>query len=176
MHRLTVKVPPPCCPESRLTVPTRFAGHPFLRRTCPACKRRWRVYAPKPGDKAGRPLVMRDEVLSDALADTRPDGSPRRGRIDLRKYEVTIYTRNTPWGPTRCMKVVRRNGQDRITWDAIQALKNHYAGEDACFVEFFPPADQLVNEINMRHLWEVPGGWPPLSNAGRDSPPKEFPG
>lgn len=63
-----------------------------------------------------------------------------------------------PWGFTRHMKVQRTDGQDGISWDQLQSLKDLYLGPDVLAVEIYPPACELVNELNMRHLWEVPAG------------------
>lgn len=42
---------------------------------------------------------------------------------------------------------------DNITWDELQAIKLElgYFSEDA--VEVYPPATDVVNVANMRHLW-----------------------
>jgi hypothetical protein len=57
---------------------------------------------------------------------------------------------------TRCLQVRRADGKSGISWDQLQKLKNEYLGKETCCVEFYPPDDNLVNEVNMRHLWEVP--------------------
>jgi hypothetical protein len=79
-------------------------------------------------------------------------------------YNVQVLETNAPWGPARHMTVERVDGRDGIPWDVLQQLKDEYLGPDACAVEFYPPAGQVVNEINRRHLWEVPADWPPLTN------------
>ncbi len=57
----------------------------------------------------------------------------------------------------RHLKIRRRDRQDvRLTWDDLQAIKNEYLGEEVCAVEVFPPASELVDELPIRHLWEVP--------------------
>lgn len=40
-----------------------------------------------------------------------------------------------------------------ITWDELQRLKGEAGYEDWCAVEIYPPALQVVNVANMRHLW-----------------------
>jgi len=56
----------------------------------------------------------------------------------------------------RRMIVERRDGSPiRCGWDRLQALKDEYLGKEACAVEVLPPSDELVNEINRRHFFEV---------------------
>ncbi|MBU0494191.1 MAG: hypothetical protein KKA73_18565 [Chloroflexi bacterium] len=67
----------------------------------------------------------------------------------------------TPWGTIRHLKVWRHDGHGGsicrgIPWDDLQALKDEMLGVETLAVEVYPPADLLVNEANMRHLWEVP--------------------
>lgn len=54
------------------------------------------------------------------------------------------------------LKVRRRDGRDGITWDVLQRIKNDMVGRDELAIEIFPPADQVVNDANIRHLWIVP--------------------
>jgi len=81
--------------------------------------------------------------------------------------DLTIQTLElkAPWGWTRHVKVERTSGKDKITWDQLQAVKNYALGPDAAAVEFFPPENDLVNETNMRHLWEIPTDWLPLHRS-----------
>ena len=45
---------------------------------------------------------------------------------------------------------------DGITWDELQRLKCE-AGFDECWaVEAYPPAREVVNVANIRHLWLLP--------------------
>ncbi len=45
------------------------------------------------------------------------------------------------------------NFKDGITWDQLQKIKNEIGYADNCAVEIFPPADDLVYDSNIRHLW-----------------------
>ncbi|MGO8746204.1 MAG: hypothetical protein ACLQNE_09460 [Thermoguttaceae bacterium] len=56
----------------------------------------------------------------------------------------------------------RTDGGEGITWDELQQIKDEYLGPDVSAVEFYPPADGVVNELNMRHLWEVPNEMLPM--------------
>jgi hypothetical protein len=78
------------------------------------------------------------------------------------KFRCQVLEVTAPWGPTRHLKVERDDGKDRITWDELQRLKDKYLGQEVAAIEFYPPSDNMVNEINMRHLWEVPPEWCPL--------------
>ncbi|TPJ83866.1 hypothetical protein FJ422_16465 [Mesorhizobium sp. B2-6-3] len=51
-----------------------------------------------------------------------------------------------------------------ITWDELQEIKNHMAGEEAAAIEVYPPAGRVVNNIAMRHLWLLGSDdwWPDL--------------
>lgn len=42
-----------------------------------------------------------------------------------------------------------------ITWDQLQEIKNLAWGIDACAIEVYPAAGNLVNSRNMRHLWRL---------------------
>lgn len=56
----------------------------------------------------------------------------------------------------RHLRVWRRDGKDGISWDVLQCIKNDTLGPEVLAVEVFPPHEQLVDSVNMRHLWEVP--------------------
>lgn len=53
------------------------------------------------------------------------------------------------------LRVRRQDGQDGITWDELQTVKNEAVGRDVTCVEVYPPASELVYEANVRHLWVV---------------------
>jgi hypothetical protein len=81
------------------------------------------------------------------------------------------------------LAVSRHDGRDGIGWDALQAVKDEALGPEVTCVELYPPADQVVDETNRRHLWVLPGAealagalWrPPQPSApgrpGVQSPP-----
>lgn len=45
------------------------------------------------------------------------------------------------------------NWRADIAWDDLQQIKNECGFVDRWAVEIFPPAEELVNVANMRHLW-----------------------
>lgn len=51
------------------------------------------------------------------------------------------------------LQVWRKDGNDGITWDQLQEVKDLVFGEEATAVEIFPASSQVVNLLNVRHLW-----------------------
>lgn len=51
--------------------------------------------------------------------------------------------------------------QDGITWDELQQIKNAIGYRDHCAMELYPPAGEVVNVANIRHLWLTPSAPPP---------------
>ena len=78
------------------------------------------------------------------------------------RFQVQVLEVQAPWGWTRHLKVQRTDGKDGITWDELHEIKNEYLGPEVAAVEFYPPAARVVNELNMRHLYEVPEDWLPM--------------
>ncbi len=72
------------------------------------------------------------------------------------EYDAQVTESRTPIGWVRHLKIKRRDEQDGIGWDVLQTIKNELLGPDAFAVEFYPPVIDVVDESNMRHLWEVP--------------------
>lgn len=83
----------------------------------------------------------------------------------MKKYSAQVVQSRAPWGMTHHLKVKRRDGRDGISWDILQQIKNDILGKDVLAVEIYPPEDEVVNEINMRHLWAVP--WEMMPNLFR---------
>ncbi|HEV2501629.1 MAG TPA: hypothetical protein VGV39_01050 [Mesorhizobium sp.] len=69
-----------------------------------------------------------------------------------------------------CLLSVEHDGS--ITWDELQAIKNNLAGGVAVTIEVYPPADRVVNNIAMRHLWLLGDDewWPDLGREGEVRP------
>ena len=72
------------------------------------------------------------------------------------KYKVQVLEACSPWGLIRHLRVERDDERSGISWDELQRLKDEHLGPDVLAVEIYPPARRVVNELNMRHLWEVP--------------------
>lgn len=76
--------------------------------------------------------------------------------IDWSAYHIQILETMAPWGLARHLVVERCDGKGGVTWDELQEIKDETLGAESCAIEFYPPADEVVNEVNRRHLWEVP--------------------
>lgn len=64
------------------------------------------------------------------------------------------------WGNVMHLRVRRLLGEGPIPWETLQAIKDAHAGADATAIEIYPPADEVVDEAPIRHLWIVPPGVP----------------
>ncbi len=73
-----------------------------------------------------------------------------------RTYDAMVNVKGTPWGMTRVLTVRRQSGGDRIGWDVLQEIKNDLLGPEVEAVEVYPAAEDVVDEANLRHLWEWP--------------------
>ena len=72
------------------------------------------------------------------------------------EFDAQVTESETPIGWVRHLKVKRYDGREGISWDVLQSIKNELLGPDALAIEFYPPAQSVVDETNMRHLWELP--------------------
>lgn len=70
------------------------------------------------------------------------------------------------WGFIRHLKVWREDEKSGISWDELQEVKDFVLGPEVMAIEIYPPRSEIVDEVNMRHLWEVPPGVP-LPNLSR---------
>jgi len=77
--------------------------------------------------------------------------------IDWRAtYDTQLLDVWAPWGPAQHLKIWRHDGEPiTCDWSTIQQIKDDRLGPGAVAVEFYPSADQVVDEINYRHLWTV---------------------
>ncbi len=87
---------------------------------------------------------------------------PDTGHLSFQVLEVWV----AGLGWIRHLKVWRNDGQDGIPWDELQAIKQEALGPRCRAIEIYPPEHELVNETNLRHLWEVPDDLP-LPNLWR---------
>lgn len=74
-------------------------------------------------------------------------------RNDL--YSVQRYDNETSIGLVIQLTVRSHHGR-LIGWDDLQRVKNDIVGEAAMAVEVYPPAEQVVDQAPMRHLWVLP--------------------
>jgi len=87
---------------------------------------------------------------------------PDTGHLSFQVLEICVLG----LGWIRHLKVWRIDGQDGITWDELQTVKDEALGPGVQAVEVYPPAYELVNDVNLRHLWEIPAHIP-LPNLWR---------
>jgi hypothetical protein len=74
----------------------------------------------------------------------------------------------TPWEGTLCVCIIhtcaktfnqveKRGYAKPITWDDMQAIKDHFWPERIA-IEVFPPRDKIVDVADMRWMWVLPKG------------------
>ena len=64
-----------------------------------------------------------------------------------------------PWGEVTRLKVYTPDYR-RLTWLQVwRAFQDVYPGRWA--LELYPPAEELVDEAYVYHLWLLPEGWRP---------------
>ncbi len=73
------------------------------------------------------------------------------------KYSINVHL-TQKYGEIRHLRVQKLSEKGGISWDTLQRIKNETLGSDVLCVEVYPPDAELVDNLNMRHLWEVPQG------------------
>jgi hypothetical protein len=134
---------------------------------------------PEPLQVRMRQRLLREENrrfpvhLVEIPADEWPDPVPARLVRVLRSCAFAVQVYREPCGVLRlscCRAALRADGRwvDGITWEELQALKAQAGYADREAIEIYPPADQVVDVANTRHLWVLPAGermpfsWRPL--------------
>lgn len=80
---------------------------------------------------------------------------PRRRIIE---YEVaTSYVADVGMVPHIR---VRARSKAPLSWDELQEVKREAGFGDATAIEVYPPDDEIVDEVRMRHLWVMPYDYP----------------
>ncbi|HRQ42349.1 MAG TPA: hypothetical protein PLD25_30910 [Chloroflexota bacterium] len=63
------------------------------------------------------------------------------------------------WGAVTHLKIYTADYK-RLNWVQVwQAFTGVYPGRWA--IEWYPPAEELVNDAHVYHLWLLPAGWQP---------------
>lgn len=75
------------------------------------------------------------------------------------KNRVFSVLDRTDYSGARHLAVTSLSGI-RPTWPEMQRIKDELAGPDATGVEVYPPADEVVDEADMFHLWVLPDRLP----------------
>ena len=83
-------------------------------------------------------------------------------RVD--EHAVYWNKRDHNYDRVRKLAVSRLDGKDGIPWDDLQIIKDDLLGPETTAVEVYPPHDEIIDEVNRRHLWEFPDC--PFSLAG----------
>lgn len=64
----------------------------------------------------------------------------------------------TEWGMVQHACI--RNAQSTdIPWAEKQRIKNEIFGEESVAIEVFPKTSELVDAVNMYHIWILPEGF-----------------
>jgi len=71
-------------------------------------------------------------------------------------YSAQVGQTSTRFGFVDHLRVQRHDQRDGIGWDVLQRIKQDVLGADVLAIEFYPPTDEVVNDLNLRHLWVVP--------------------
>lgn len=77
-------------------------------------------------------------------------------------YSVQLFQH--PTHPSIDHLCVRRHDEGtEIPWADLQRIKDRLAddGPERWGVEVFPPAEALIDNHNLRHVWVMPIGWSP---------------
>lgn len=58
--------------------------------------------------------------------------------------------------------LVRRHDEGlAFPWADLQRIKDRFVGRERWGLEYFPPAADVIDNANLRHLWVMPAGWEP---------------
>lgn len=74
-------------------------------------------------------------------------------------YVVFSYEEATVVGVVQRLAVVRKDSATVRSWRDMQAIKDELAGPSRTAIEVFPPAGEVIDEINAYHLWVLPPGF-----------------
>lgn len=84
------------------------------------------------------------------------------------RYSASLYWRETAWGLVGHLAIRRHDGAPVQGWDDLQRIKDEVAGPARVALEVYPPAEDVVAQANMRHLFVLPEGMEiPLTLKGR---------
>lgn len=77
------------------------------------------------------------------------------GIDDLVVQELQHYVPG--WGcSVPYLRIRRYDWGDGIPWELLQQAKDEAGYADCAAIEVYPPACDVVNEVNIRHLWVLP--------------------
>lgn len=70
-------------------------------------------------------------------------------------YVVMVRNVETAWGIVQHACIRNAESID-IPWAEKQRIKNEIFGRESQAIEVFPKESQLVDEVNMYHIWVIP--------------------
>jgi len=94
-----------------------------------------------------------------AVLDRHPACAPISRIHANETYSVQVYELETEWGQVDHLIVRRHDERPVRSWGDLQAIKDEICSPDRTAVEVFPPADDLVDQANLYHLWVLPTGF-----------------
>lgn len=74
-------------------------------------------------------------------------------------HSVAVAHRASSWGRVTHLQIRRHDLSPTISWAALQRIKNELCGEESLAIHIHPPESQLVDEMNIYHLWVLPPGF-----------------
>lgn len=115
-----------------------------------------------------RLVDVTDEIVPGAGGADEAYVDRKRGVVVQVWHDHTPGCIGTPWegtlqvavkrsGATTIKEFNRRGTTLPITWDDLQAIKDHF-WPTRIGLEVFPPYDKIVNVADMRWLWVLPQG------------------
>ena len=72
-------------------------------------------------------------------------------------YAVMAREVDTEWGKVTHACIRNKENTD-IAWSEKQRIKNELFGEESTAIEVFPANHDLVDAVNMYHIWILPKG------------------
>jgi hypothetical protein len=97
--------------------------------------------------------AQRSPTLEEVNIEISPKG-PVRCWVS-RWFYVQLYLEKSGarLSVNRCAITNDGHWKDDITWDELMKIKGQAGFGDWWAIEIFPPANEVVNVANMRHLW-----------------------
>jgi hypothetical protein len=124
----------------------------------------WESFREVPTSELLTRIVDARKVAASALAGA--GGANLRMRFASRLFANNVYF--VYWhdvdlphlGRTVRLGCLRRDGSRVHRWADLQRIKDEILGPDARAVEIYPPRGQLLDDVNMYHLWAWPSDLP----------------
>lgn len=101
------------------------------------------------------------ETRHETIATQHPNPACTGGWLN-ETYSVQLFQHpNKPGIDHLCVK--RHDAGTEIPWTDLQRIKDRIAtdGRERWAIEVFPPALDVIDNYNLRHLWVMPVGWLP---------------